>query len=85
MKALEKRRLVMGNEMISLLSFTPALSFCLFCLLCNSALKRTVVMKVAYVSGSAEDFLLADSFLTVEQVAEASAETLKLAIITSEV
>lgn len=42
-------------------------------------------MKVACVSGSAEDFPLAGSFLTAEQVAEASAETLKLAIITSEV
>lgn len=42
-------------------------------------------MKVACVSGSAGHFLLADSSLTVEQVAEASAETLKLAPITSEV
>lgn len=39
-------------------------------------------MKVPY----AEEFLLTDSSsLSVEQVAEASAETLKLAIITSEV
>lgn len=76
----------MGSEMTSLLSFTPAPSFCLSCRVCRIIPQnRFCIMKVACVSGSAEDFPLAGSFLTVEQVAEASAETLKLAIITSEV
>lgn len=42
-------------------------------------------MKVNYFWGSVEEFLLTGYFLSVEQVTEASAETLKLAIITSEV
>lgn len=42
-------------------------------------------MKVESFGGSLEEFLLPEHFLSVEQVAETLAESLKLAITTSEV
>lgn len=80
----------MGNKMTLLLSFTKALLLRLFCQLCRITEGNlfTILRQKESCYDESKLFLRAKSFSSLIErrwLAEASAETLKLAIITSEV